>query len=96
MYCGQGAEKVTKYLIASAMDLIDCDPALWNGILSDFDEMAHGFVIDRSGKEWGGVLLFAKADEEVKVNKWGMTSYNGVDEVLDSNHKASIVKVVEN
>ena len=51
-------------------------------MLADFDAIATGLVngvpIARQGrKTWTFVLLLVKSDEEVKVQEFGMTSYNG-------------------
>jgi hypothetical protein len=66
-----GGEKVTKFLLATALADKDNDWKVWGEILKDLDEAA---TVGVGG--WKLVLLFAKADEEQRSIKWGLPSYN--------------------
>jgi hypothetical protein len=71
-----GGEKVTKFLLATALADKDNDWKVWGEILKDLDEAA---TVGVGG--WKLVLLFAKADEEQRSIKWGLPSYNDAMEI---------------
>ena len=79
---GQGNEKLTHFLCATYVkrnrdDNVDNNP-MWRALLSDLEALAVGGV----GEEgWRFLVLFAKADEQVRCDEWGLTHYNAADEV---------------
>ena len=77
-----GDEKLCKFVIASYLKKASGgDEHAWARIVEDFDELATsvvgGVAVANEGRTtWKCVMLLCKSDEEVKVNEFGMTSYN--------------------
>ena len=75
-----GDEKLTKFIIFTALKNKGVvDDNAWPSLIRDLEDLARGV---RLGDDmWRFVLLFGKADEEVRVNTWGLPSYNAPNEV---------------
>ena len=83
---GEGAEKLTQYLICSFLKVTGdssnrVDEPAWERILRDCEEMATGIVggqeMARDGRKlWRFILITCKADEDTKCNDWGMPHFN--------------------
>ena len=59
------------------MDLSESDHRCWERFIADVDDLAAGVVngkrVAADGRRmWRFVLLFAKADEEVRRNEFGL------------------------
>jgi len=72
----EGGEKVTKLLLATCVADSNNDWQVWREVLKDLDEAAT-----RGVDGWFLVLLFGKADEEQRSQKWRVPHYNDVAEI---------------
>ena len=85
----QGHEKLAKYLCGSCVkqsggpvDIGACDR-----LIADLLALTTGVVggspiaVGDNGSLWRFLLFFTKCDEETRCNEFGMTHYNGADEV---------------
>ena len=60
----------------------------WERIINDFDALAPGMVVSSARgrpQTWRFILLICTAGEEVKVNEFGMPSYNAEECCVDCN-----------
>ena len=79
---GIGNEKLTHFLLATHIkrNIQDSEDhtALWMAMLEDFETL---MTLDPDARgPWRFLLLFSKADEEVRCVEWGAKSYNAADE----------------
>ena len=72
----QGGEKITKFLIATSIANRENDNKVWRVILDDMMLAATSGIAG-----WKFVLLFAKADEEQRSQKWGLPHYSDDTEI---------------
>ena len=77
---GTGPEKQTKYMVCSSIKSSGQPISnVWDVLLADFEALAEG--VDVNGERWRFVLVFGKADEENRVQSWGLASWSAEDEV---------------
>ena len=85
----QGHEKLTKYPCGSCVKQSggQVDTGAWDRLIADLLALTTGVVggspvaVGNDGALWRFLLLFTKCDEETRCNEFGMTHYNGADEV---------------
>ena len=90
---GEGNEKLKHFLCASYVkrnrDADVDNSAMWRTLLADLEALASGVVdglpiapvAPGSDDMWRVVVVFAKADEQVRCDDWGLTHYNASHEV---------------
>ena len=71
---GRGPEKVTKFLIASAVKQWQTDTKVWQTILDDFDMLARDGFLGSFSQRWHAIYLCGRVDEEVRSNDYGAAS----------------------
>jgi hypothetical protein len=89
----EGNEKLTHFLSTTYIKRVRAEAGdhtpMWNALLADFEALSTGIVDGIAvapiegveGGCWKFLLLFSKADEEVRCGEWGMVSYSAADEV---------------
>ena len=85
---GQGPETLTKFICGSCVkEQSQVDEGAWGRLIMDMIQLTTGVVDgspvaeDADGVPWRFVLLFCKSDEETRCNEFGMTHYNGAQEI---------------
>ena len=76
---GRGPERVTKFLVASEIKRAGNDKQIWECVLDDFRDLSRGIIRDKIGVEWSFIMLLIKADEEARVNEFGLASWSSAE-----------------
>ena len=90
---GDGNEKLshflcTTYIKKTRAEGVDNTP-MWRDLLADLEALFSGVVAGvtiaplshNSEQKWRFIVLFAKADEQVRCDDWGLPHYNAANEV---------------